>query len=490
MENRILNAELRKKTASVAEAAACIQNGMTVAFGGYTSSGYPKVIAEELARRKAAGEELFINVVSGANNGPLDTLLAKADIVCRRAPMIESRDMAAKINSGAVQYVEQQMSKVPRLLRTGFFGKIDVAVVEALGIDEKGNIIPTSSVGMVPNLVAAAETVIVEINTAQPEALAGLHDIYLPADYPAGKPIPISSVGQRIGRNVFSVDSRKIRFIVQSDKPDETVPAAPAKGVIEKISANLFEFLEKEYPDRRLPPLQTGFGSLSAEIVKAIGNSGYTGIEFFCGGLQEANIELIAQGKVRAASTGSVQMTPRVMELLNSDTGAIRQTLVIRNGEITNSAEVVSRLAPITLTIGIEMDMYGNVNSSHIAGVNVVNGLGGGANFAENAGLSIMLIQSENKDGAVSTIVPMVSHQDICEHDIDVVITENGVAELRGKSDVERAKAIIENCAGRYREQLRDYFDRACKKGGHHPQLLDEAFSWHLRLKEKGTMLF
>ena len=85
--------------------------------------------------------------------------------------------------------------------------------------------------------------------------------------------------------------------------------------------------------------------------------------------------------------------------------------------------------------------------------------------------------------------MPMVSHQDISEHDIDVVVTENGVADLRGKSDTERAREIIENCAGAYKDQLRSYLDRAAAAGGHHPVLLDEALSWHIRLKKTGSMM-
>ena len=102
-----------------------------------------------------------------------------------------------------------------------------------------------------------------------------------------------------------------------------------------------------------------------------------------------------------------------------------------------------------------------------------------------------MLIPSSAKVGAISNIVPMVSHQDICEHDIDVVITENGLADLRGLDDGERADAIIKNCAsGAYQEQLEDYLGNARKKcGGHHPQLPEEAFAWYRRLKEEKTML-
>ena len=206
------------------------------------------------------------------------------------------------------------------------------------------------------------------------------------------------------------------------------------------------------------------------------------------GGMKTTTLGLAAAGKAIGISCGSIQMSAGTIALLQKYPEVMRERVVIRNGEVTNSSEVISRMAPITLTSGIEMDIYGNVNSSHILGNRVVNGLGGGANFAQNAGLSVMMLVSENKGGAISTIVPMVSHQDISEHDIDVVVTEHGVADLRGKSDEERARSIIQNCTGSYKEPLHDYFERACRMGGHHPVLLEEAFSWHLRMKETGSM--
>ncbi len=155
-----------------------------------------------------------------------------------------------------------------------------------------------------------------------------------------------------------------------------------------------------------------------------------------------------------------------------------------------NNAEIIGRLGVIALNTGIEIDIYGNVNSSHIGGNRVVNGIGGGANFAQNAGLSVMLISSVSKCGAISNIVPMVSHQDICEHDIDIVITENGYADVRGLDDLQRAEAIISNCAAEeYKQQLFDYFEASKKLGGHHPQNPQMAFGWYTRLKETGTML-
>lgn len=487
MESRIRSAGLRSLVKQAAEASEVIKNGMTVAVGGYTSCGYPKAVIRALAERANSGEQLRLSVVSGSNNGVVDTILAEASIVARRAPMIESKVIAGQINKGSVSCCEQQMNKMPHLLRAEAFGHIDVAVVEAVAVNSDGSFVPSSSVGFVPLLVQLADKVIIEVNAAMPGQLERMHDIYMPD----GGPIPIVGAGQRIGAASVPCDIRKISAIVMSDEPDEVAALAPVKPEQAAIADNLFNFLELEMKRRgikQLPPVQTGFGNLAAEIVNALGRSNFSDISFFGGVAQEANIKLAASGKAKAVSCGSVKMSSEVKRLIEENED-VRRRVVIRNGEITNNSEVIARLAPITLTSGIEMDIYGNVNSSHISGSKIVNGLGGGANFAANAGLSVMMIVSTGKGGAISTIVPMVSHQDISEHDIDVVVTENGVADLRGKSDVERAREIIENCAGAYKNQLRSYLERAVAAGGHHPVLLDEALSWHIRLKQTGSMM-
>lgn len=493
MKERIDNIQLREKISSAEEAAVFIKSDMTVAMGGYTSSGYPKAIAEELVKRKVAGEDLKITLLGGSAIGPIENLLGSKNIISRQIPMIGSKTMSQLVNQGKVHYVEQQMNKMPHLLRGGAFGKVDVAIIEAIACTKEGYIIPTSSVGMIPHLVDMAETVIIEINLAQPAELEGFHDIYLPELPPNRKPIPLNYVNQRIGEPFLRVNPNKIRYIVESNKLDETTKLFDSTAVIQKITDNLLNFLESEVKkqwDGNLPPVQTGFGNLASNIVSSFQNANFHEISFFCGNLQEANLELMITGKVKAASTGSIQMTPRVLDIIRSYPDELKKIMVMRNADVTNNAETIGRMGIIALNSAIEADIYGNVNSSHIAGTKVLNGIGGGANFAQNANLSVLLIPSEAKDGAISTIVPMVSHHDIIEHDIDLIITDQGIADLRGKDEVERANCIIHNCASpKYRDMLDNYLKNAIGQvGGHHPQLLDEAFSWHLRLIKTGTM--
>ena len=493
MINLVKNQSPLNRVVPVEKAAAAICDGMTVAMSGYAMAGYPKAVVAELVRRRMAGEDLAIHLVTGANVPALDEQLGGAGILARRTPMCAHPSLARQVNAGSVHYVEQQMNKMPRLIESGRLGPIDVAVIEALGIDDQGGLIPTTSSGLSHLLAAAAETIIVEINTAQPEQLAELHDIYIPEKSAQVQPIPLASVRQRIGRPTIPVDPAKIRAIVIHESAERAVPPPAGTPETDRIARHLFDFLEIERHRAfggRLPPLQMGFGSLATSIARSLAQSSFQDLEFYCGGAGEAILELLVSGQAAAVSTAGLEMSERVAEIIRTTPG-LSDRLVLRNGDVINHAETIGRMRLVALNTGIEIDVYGNVNSSHILGSRVVNGIGGGANFAQNAGLSVILLPSTGKSGAISTIVPMVSHQDICEHDVDVVITEHGVADLRGLDDSERADAIICHCtAGAYQAQLAAYIQKARTTcGGHHPQLPEDAFAWHRRLAGQGSML-
>ena len=171
--------------------------------------------------------------------------------------------------------------------------------------------------------------------------------------------------------------------------------------------------------------------------------------------------------------------------------GNYRDRIVLRPQEITNHAEIIRRLGVIAMNGMIEADIYGNVNSTHVMGSRIQNGIGGSGDFARNGYLSMFMAPSTAHKGAVTTIVPMVSHVDHTEHDVDVVVTEQGLADLRGLSPRQRAKLIIERCAHPdYRSMLLDYQDRAERLsfGKHTPHLLNECLSWHNRYIRNGRM--
>lgn len=188
----------------------------------------------------------------------------------------------------------------------------------------------------------------------------------------------------------------------------------------------------------------------------------------------------------------SVLVKPQGIDQIMPKIGNYQKQIVIRQQEISNNPEIIRRLGVIAMNAMIEADIYGNVNSTHIMGSSVQNGIGGSGDFTRNGYLSFMMAPSTAAKGNISTIVPMASHIDHTEHDLEVLVTDQGLADLRGLSPRKRAKVIIENCSHPdYRPALLDYFHRAEKlaHGQHTPHILDEALSWHSRFVRTGSML-
>ncbi len=167
-----------------------------------------------------------------------------------------------------------------------------------------------------------------------------------------------------------------------------------------------------------------------------------------------------------------------------------KDKIILRPEEISNHPEVLRRLGVISINTAIEMDIYGNVNSTHVQGKKMMNGIGGSGDFSRSASLVIFTTSSVAKDGDISSIVPMCPHVDHTEHEVMVIVTEQGYADLRGLSPKERAVKIIENCAHPdYRDKLMDYFNRACEQMPcQTPHILDEALSWHTKFEKTGSM--
>ncbi len=487
----MINNLLKKYKMSGEDAAQLIKDSMNVAMSGYSAAGYPKAVVRALENRKKTGDLSTINLVTGANVPFIDEHLASVNLINKRAPMIAHKNLRNLVNKGDVKYIEQQMNKMPRLLQSNSFGKIDVLIVEAAGFSEDGDLIPSNSIGMLNHLIEASDKIIIEINKGLHPSIKSLHDIYIPKKFPNTEPIPLIKSNDRIASNKIAFDHNKIIGIVENYEKEISTQLYEANPISTKIAQNLFNFLEIEYKSLKsnLPPIQTGFGAISDSITNGFNLTNFKDINFFCGGIGEAAIKLLEKGKAKSLSTGGLGLNENVESILSSFPD-LKNSLVIRNGDITNSSEIINRLSLIALNTGIEIDIYGNVNSSHVTGNRVINGIGGGANFAQNSGLSIILIPSISKKGAISNIVPMVSHQDICEHDVDVIITENGVADVRGLDDIERAKKIIKLCSSpEYKDSLISYFLKSLKEvGGHHPQMPFEAFSWYKRLKDNGSM--
>lgn len=494
--DRIRCRALLEKIVGADEAAWMIQDGMVVGASGFTACGYPKAVPLALAKQAKQGRKVQIELLTGASVGPeLDEALVEAGVISKRAPYQSTKAMRDAINTGKVQYFDQHLSHVAQMARGGYYGKIDVALLEVCAITEDGGLVPTTSVGNSPTFVQEADFVIVEVNTSQPAELEGMHDIFVQLDAPNRREIPIYSADSRIGTTSISCPPEKICAVVFTDLPDRVAPLKPIDGTNKAIAEHFLAFLNGEIQAGRmtknLPVMQSGVGNVGNALLSGFLHSDYENISIYTEVIQDALLDLIEAGKVHIVSGASLSPSPKGLERFKKDIGKFRDHIILRPTELSNSPEVVRRLGLIAVNTALEIDLYGNVNSSHIMGTDLMNGLGGSGDYTRNGALSVFLTQSVAKNGKISCIVPMVSHVDHTEHDVSIIITEQGVADLRNKSPKERAKEIIEKCAHPdYRPLLRAYLNHACEITGntHTPHDLKSCFNFQLRYRETGTM--
>jgi succinyl-CoA:acetate CoA-transferase len=391
-------------------------------------------------------------------------------------------------------YQDMHLSHAAQFVDYGFLGHIDVAIVEALAVTEEGGIIPTTSVGVSPQAIKNADIVIVEINTSQSMALEGVHDIYMTEKPPFRKPIPIEHPGDRVGTTFIPCDPNKIVAIVECDIPDNVRPLGPIDEDSKKISGHIIEFFKSEVAAGRLPenllPLQSGVGSVANAVLGGLVDSDFTDLTCYTEVIQDSMFDLIDAGKVTVASGTSFTPSSEGLVRLNENMEHYAKHCILRPMEISNHPETARRLGVIAMNTAIEFDIFGHVNSTHIMGSRLMNGLGGSGDFTRNGYLSIFTTVSTAKNGDISSIVPMVSHVDHTEHDVEVFVTEQGLADVRGLAPRERARAIIENCAHPdYKPMLLEYLEKGEQgKYLHTPHTIGEALAWHDRFVKTGSM--
>ena len=492
-EERIKLERLKDKVMTVQEAVGFFENDMVVGASGFTKAGDSKVVLEALAER-AKNEDIKITLMTGASLGhDTDGKLAAAGALKKRMPFQVDRTLRNKINAGEVLFIDQHLSESAELLHNKNLPSVDIAVIEVAYIDRDGSLVPTTSVGNSATFAELAEKLIIEINTAIPVEVYGLHDIYKPENYPYRNVIPIVAPWNKIGRKTISVNPDKIVGIVFTDKKDSPADIAEPDAKTTAIAAHILNFFENEvqlgHLSDRLQPLQAGIGKVANAVLMGFKNSNFYDLTMFSEVLQDSTFDLIDAGKLSFASASSITVSEECYERVFNNLQRYRDKIVLRPQNISNTPGLIRRLGVIAINTAIEFDIYGNVNSTHIAGSKIMNGIGGSGDFARNAYLSIFVTQAASKNNTISHVLPMVSHVDHTEHDVDILVTDIGLADLRGLAPRERAQKIIDNCVHPdFKEDLQSYFDRACERGGHTPHLLEEAFSWHLRLAETGTM--
>ncbi len=478
--------ELRDRLMTARQAAALIGENCRVGFSGFTLVGYPRQVPREIA---ALGQAKNMRVLTGASVGEeLDGALAEAGLMAYRAPYQSSKSLRAGINRGEIAYNDLHLSHLAGMLDNQGPEELDFAVLECAAVTKDG-IVPAASVGASDCFVRRAKRVILELNYSLPAEFLGMHDIYREGT----GCIPIFQPGDRIGSPCIPCPPEKIAAIVLTDSPAPCPSFKAPDELSWQLSENILRFLKGEVAAGRQPenlrPIQSGVGSVANSVLIGLGRE-FRDLRMYTEVMQDSAFELVRRGIITQASTTALSLSAEAREKFYGDLDFYKKHIVLRPQAIANNPEVIRRLRLISMNTPIEVDIYGNVNSTHIMGTQIMNGVGGSGDFARNAGLTIFATGSLAKGGAISCIVPMVSHVDHTEHDVDVIVTEYGAADLRWKSPRERAVCIIENCAHPdYRPQLREYFREACTVSrGQTPHILSKALSWHQRYVETGSM--
>src|SRR5450631_818168 len=488
------------KIMSAEEAAAFIPAGSNVGMSGFTGAGYPKAVPAALVARmreaKARGERFAVSVWTGASTAPeLDGVMAEVEGVELRMPYQSDPLSRAKINGGLMEYTDIHLSHVAQMVWEGFFGHLDVAVVEVAGITADGELIPSTSVGNNKTWIDQADKVILEVNSAQPIELEGMHDIYYGTALPPDRlPLQITTPSDRIGVPYLHCPPEKIIAVVPTNSPDRNSPFKSPDADSKQIAGHVMDFFTHEVKKGRLPetllPLQSGVGNIANAVMLGLDDGPFRPLTAYTEVIQDGMLQLIRSGTLSLVSATAFSLSEAGMADLCENIAFYKDRIILRPQEISNHPEVIRRLGCLAMNGMIEADMYGNVNSTHLMGSSIMNGIGGSGDFARNAYISMFMSPSTAKGGAISCIVPMASHVDHTEHDTHVVVTEQGLADLRGLPPRRRAKQIIEQCAHPdYKEALLDYLERATASSGKHtPHLLGEALSWHARYLQSGSM--
>lgn len=486
------------KILSAQEAAEFVNDGDVVGFSGFTPAGSPKEVPTAIAKRAeaihAAGKPFKIGMYTGASTGDsLDGALARANAIAFRTPYQSNKDLRNAINElDGPNYIDIHLSQLAQEIRYGFMPKPTVAIIEACDINDNGEIILTSGVGIAPTISRLADRIIIELNSRHTKELRGIHDIYEPLDPPARHEIPVFSPEKRIGSPILKVDPAKIVGIVETNRKDEVGGFTEPDEITSRIGKNVSEFLSGEINKGHIPesflPIQSGVGNIANAVMAELGNNpNIPAFKMYTEVIQDSVIDLMRNGRVTFASGCSLTVTDPVLQEIYDNMDFFRDKIVLRPEEISNNPGLVRRLGLITINTALEADIYGNINSTHVMGSKMMNGIGGSGDFTRNAYISIFTTPATAKDGKISSIVPMVTHVDQNEHSTKVLITEYGIADLRGKSPRQRAELIIENCVDPiYRPMLHDYLKIAAK--GQTPHNLGACFGMHRAFMATGDM--
>jgi acetyl-CoA hydrolase len=511
LESRVGLKSLLNKVMKPEETIQFFKPGMNLGWSGFTPAGYPKAVPIALADYVEANSlqgkwkfNLFIGASVGAET---EDRWATLDMIDRRWPYQTGKNIAKGINEGRIRMGDKHLSLFAQDLAYGFYtkdtesGKLDLAIIEVSAIKEDGSLVPTSSCGVIPEILMVCDKVIIEVNTGQP-SFEGMHDLVIPGTPPNRQVYGITAADTRIGETSIPCDPEKIIAVVESKHLDNGRAFTDMDETSESIASHIMDFFSYEVKCGRLPenllPIQSGVGSIANAVVGGLAKGPFKNLSVYTEVLQDTMLDLFDSGKLDAASSCSLSLSVEGFQRFFKNWDSYADKITLRQLSISNAPEPIRRLGCIAMNTPVEFDMYAHANSTLVGGTRMINGLGGSGDFLRNGFLKIMHCPSarptKTDPTGITCVVPKAPHIDHTEHDLDVVVTEQGLADLRGLAPKERAQEIINKCVHPdYKDIIQEYLDISTKeclaKGiGHEPQLFDRCFKMQQNLAKNGTM--
>lgn len=369
---RISCPALRSRVASAAEAVSHIRDGDSVGMSGFTGAGHPKELPYALAAKAqhahAVGNDFGIQLWTGASTAPeLDGVLAEAGAVRKRLPYQSDPVMRHAINTGTTEYIDTHLSHSAQQARFGFYGPLNVAVVEVAAVLPNGLLVPGSSVGNSQTWLDLAEKVILEVNTWHPRAYEGFHDLdYRAAGPPPNRPLQLMHPMQRIGDPYLRVNPDKVVSVLETHAPDRNLPFSPTDSGSDAMAAHIVAFLQHEIDRDRLPPnllpLQSGVGNVANAVMTTLARSDFKNLTAYTEVIQDGMLDLLDSGKLVSASATSFSLSAERAAAFNEQIERYKGRILLRSQELSNHPEVIRRLGVIAINGMVEADIYGNVN--------------------------------------------------------------------------------------------------------------------------------
>jgi len=386
-----------------------IQPGNTVSWSQATSE--PLTLTEILVDQRH--EVAPLSVFSGTNfSGKVSPLCADSMSFVGMGAVGINRDF---LKAGVMEVLPCHLSQIPWMIRSGAL-KVDALLLQ-VSVNSNGSFSLGAVSSYLPALIENARTILVEVNEQAPWTFGS-----------------------------YVLDPSRIDVVLQSDRPMIQIPAKSPQPIDELIARHVKDLI----PDGAI--LQVGIGNLPGAVMRSLRDHKNLGIHSGVIG-DEVLIELIETGVVTNATkkidqgvsvTGSLFGTDRLYRFAH-----MNPEIKVERVELTHNISLISQFECfVTINSALEVDLTGQVNAESI-GKNYLGTIGGQTDFVRAAlstqhGRSVVALPSINESSGKSRIVSHLNGPTTTSRaDADVIATEWGIAELRGKTIKQRVHAMI-----------------------------------------------